>query len=177
MESATTTRASKPQGSRASTLAEAFQLTAAANPDRPAIRTKDDEFTCTWGEYAEKVESVARGLAALGLGAGDTIGLMLTNRPEFHFVDSAALHLGRHAVLDLQHLHGRADRVPGRATPRNKILVTEKAFLDPSVEQVTGARDRGRGRRRRRRTARSTLADVEAKGDAELRLRGRPGRP
>ena len=55
MESATTTRTTRPVGLDASTLAEAFQLTVAANPDRPAIRTKGDEFTCTWGEYAEKV--------------------------------------------------------------------------------------------------------------------------
>ena len=32
----------RPAGLDASTVAEAFQLTAAANPDRPAIRTKDD---------------------------------------------------------------------------------------------------------------------------------------
>ena len=136
MESATTTRTAVPAGLDASTLAEAFQLTAAAYPDRPAIRTKGDEFTCTWGEYAQKAESVARGLAALGLGAGDTIGIMLTNRPEFHFVDSAALHLGAtpfsiyntYTAEQIEYLVGDA---------ANKILVTENAFL-PIIKQVKG---------------------------------------
>jgi long-subunit acyl-CoA synthetase (AMP-forming) len=136
MESATTTREKVPAGLDASTLAEAFQLTANAYPDRPAIRTKDDEFTCTWGEYAAKVESVARGLAALGLGAGDTIGIMLTNRPEFHFVDSAALHIGAtpfsiyntYTAEQIEYLVGDAS---------NKILITENAFL-PIIKQVKG---------------------------------------
>ncbi len=136
MESATTTREKVPAGLDASTLAEAFQLTANAYPDRPAIRTKGDEFTSTWGEYAAKVESVARGLAALGLGAGDTVGIMLTNRPEFHFVDSAALHLGAtpfsiyntYTAEQIEYLVGDA---------ANKILITENAFL-PIIKQVKG---------------------------------------
>ncbi len=163
MESATTTRASKPKGLSASTLAEAFQITAAANPDRPAIRTKDDAFTCTWREYAERVESVARGLAAMGLGPGQTIGIMLTNRPEFHFVDSAALHLGAtpfsiyntYTAEQIEYLVGDA---------ANKILVTEKAFLD-TVSKVAGLETvvvvDGDGS-----DGNPTLADVEAKGDA-----------
>ncbi len=136
MESATTTREKAPAGLDASTLAEAFQLTAKANPDRPAIRTKGDEFTCTWGEYAAKVESVARGLAALGLGAGDTIGVMLTNRPEFHFVDSAALHLGATPFsIYNTYTAEQIDYLVSDAA--NKILVTENAFL-PIIKQVKG---------------------------------------
>ena len=51
MESATTEkRAHRPRGLDATNMCEAFQITAADNPDRPAIRTKDDEFTCTWSE-------------------------------------------------------------------------------------------------------------------------------
>jgi long-subunit acyl-CoA synthetase (AMP-forming) len=33
-------------------------------------------------------------LAALGLADGDTLGLLLTNRPEFHVADAGALLLG-----------------------------------------------------------------------------------
>ena len=36
----------------------------------------------------------AASFAALGVKRGDTVGIMLTNRPEFHLVDAAALHLG-----------------------------------------------------------------------------------
>ena len=87
-------RAGRPPGLRAATVAEAFQSTAHAYPDRVALRTKGDELSITWREYADRVEATAAGLAGLGLGRGDTLALMLTNRPEFHWFDAAVLHLG-----------------------------------------------------------------------------------
>ena len=84
----------RPVALDAKTACEAFQLTAEAHPDRVAIRTKGDEFSCTWGEYAERVREVAAGLASLGAGTGDTVALMMVNRPEFHFADAGAMHLG-----------------------------------------------------------------------------------
>jgi acyl-CoA synthetase (AMP-forming)/AMP-acid ligase II len=84
----------RPAGLDGRTACEAFQATAAAHPDRTAIRTRGDEFTCTWGEYAARVQAIATGLAAGGVRRGDTVALMLVNRPEFHFADSAAMHLG-----------------------------------------------------------------------------------
>ena len=62
--------------------------------DDVAIRTKDDAFTITWGELRERVDALAGGLAKLGLKRGDTIALMLSNRPEFHLCDLAAMMLG-----------------------------------------------------------------------------------
>ena len=87
-------RTGRPAGLDASTVAEAFQLTAAAHGERVALRTQHDEFSMTWAEYADKVRSLAAGLAALGLERGVAMGIMVTNRPEFHWFDSAALHLG-----------------------------------------------------------------------------------
>jgi long-chain acyl-CoA synthetase len=84
----------RPAGLDGHTACEAFQATAAAHPDRPAIRTRGDEFTLTWGEYAARVQAIAAGLAAGGVRRGDTVALMLVNRPEFHFADSAVMHLG-----------------------------------------------------------------------------------
>ena len=84
----------RPAGLDGRTACEAFQATAAAHPDRAAIRTRGDEFTCTWGEYAARVQAIAAGLAAAGVRRGDTVALMLVNRPEFHFADSAVMHLG-----------------------------------------------------------------------------------
>jgi long-chain acyl-CoA synthetase len=84
----------RPAGLDGRTACEAFQATAAAHPDRPAIRTRGDEFTCTWGEYAARVQAIAAGLAAGGVRRGDTVALMLLNRPEFHFADAAVMHLG-----------------------------------------------------------------------------------
>ncbi len=78
----------------AATIAEAFRITAAQRVDDVAIRTKGDQFTITWGELRRRVDDLAGGLAKLGLGRGETIALMLSNRPEFHICDLAAMMLG-----------------------------------------------------------------------------------
>ena len=117
-------------------MAEAFQLTAAEHADQVAIRTKDDEFTITWGGYADRVREVAAGMAAMGVGRGDTVGIMMTNRPEFHFIDTAAIHLGATPFS-----------IYNTSTPEqigylledagNQVLFTELALL----ETVLAARD------------------------------------
>jgi long-chain acyl-CoA synthetase len=78
----------------ATTVAEAFRATASDHADRVAVRTKDDEVSLTWSELRERVDALAGGLAALGVGRGDTVALMLGNRPEFHIADLAVVSLG-----------------------------------------------------------------------------------
>src|SRR6516165_11977851 len=78
----------------AATIAEAFRITVEDRADAVAIRTKGDAFTITWGELRDRVDALAGGLAELGLQRGQTIALMLSNRPEFHICDLAAMMLG-----------------------------------------------------------------------------------
>jgi long-chain acyl-CoA synthetase len=76
------------------TMCEAFQRTAADRGDEVALRTPGGGVVVTWSEYAGHVRRVAAGLAALGVAKGESVAIMLTNRPEFHFVDAGAMHLG-----------------------------------------------------------------------------------
>ncbi len=78
----------------AATVCAAFQATAAERADQVALRTRGGGIELTWGEYADQVRRIAGGLHKLGLRRGDPLALMLTNRPEFHLVDAAAMHLG-----------------------------------------------------------------------------------
>ena len=94
MESSTVATSPARMAEGATTLVEAFHHTARTFPDRVAIRTKGDAFSITWGELRERADAVAGGLAKLGLGRGETIALMLNNRPEFHICDLAAMTLG-----------------------------------------------------------------------------------
>jgi long-subunit acyl-CoA synthetase (AMP-forming) len=89
-----TDRAEHAGASGASTLCEAFQATAARCGDAPALRTPGGAVELSWREYADRVRALAAGLAAHGIGRGDTVASMLTNRPEAHLIDTAALHLG-----------------------------------------------------------------------------------
>jgi long-subunit acyl-CoA synthetase (AMP-forming) len=111
------------------TVAEAFQATAEAHPDRVALRTKGDELSISWREYAEKVRETAAGLAGLGLERGHTMALMLTNRPEFHWFDAAALHLGA-TPFSLYNTYTTEQIQYQVADAGARILVTEAAFAD-----------------------------------------------
>jgi len=118
----------------AGTVCELFQLTAAEQADREALRTRGGEVTITWREYARRVGDLAAGLAAFGLGRGDTLALMLVNRPEFHLVDTAAMHLG--AVPFSLYNSSSPEQIEHLLNDSGaRIVVTEQAFLD-SIERA-----------------------------------------
>src|SRR5918992_3043923 len=144
MSIATPRRIKRPAGLDAATVAEAFQLTAAANPDRRALRLKEDAFAMTWREYADKVGSVAAGLVALGLEPGRSLAIMLTNRPEFHFFDAAALPLGA-TPFSIYNTYAPEQIQYQVRDAGARILVTEKAFADRirGVEHVIVVDDGG----------------------------------
>jgi long-subunit acyl-CoA synthetase (AMP-forming) len=112
-----------------STLTAAFQQTASRHPHSTALRSADGSVRITWRQYADRVQKLAHGLAALGVRPGDTVGLMLTNRPEFHLLDTAILHAGATpfsiyntlAPEQIAHLFSNAG---------NRIVVCEKQFVD-----------------------------------------------
>src|SRR3954471_13146419 len=89
-----TTAAAVSRRLQARSIAEAFRNTAEEFPDRVAMRTKGDEVSLTWGELRDRVDALAGGLARLGVRRGDTVALMLANRPEFAIADLAAVTLG-----------------------------------------------------------------------------------
>ena len=121
-----------------STLAEAFQQTAAQRPDAVALRSADGATEITWAEYAARVERLAGGLASLGVGPGDTVAIMLLNRPEFHLVDTAALHLGA-VPFSIYNTSPREQAEYVLANAGARVLVTQGEFLpvvDGLVEHV-----------------------------------------
>src|SRR5918997_3578702 len=129
MEATTATRTERPAGLDASTVAEAFQLTAQAHPDRCALRLKGDDFSITWAEYADRVRRTAAGLAGLGLERGGAMGIMLTNRPEFHWFDAAALHLGA-TPFSIYNTYAPEQVEYQLQDAGADIVITEKAFAD-----------------------------------------------
>ena len=84
----------RPRALQARTMCEAFQITAAERAEHVALRTIGGAVTITYRDYAARIRRLAAGLHRLGVRRGDTVGLMLTNRPEFHLIDNAAMHLG-----------------------------------------------------------------------------------
>jgi long-subunit acyl-CoA synthetase (AMP-forming) len=118
----------------ASTLCGAFQATAAARPGQLARRTPDGSVAFTFGEFAERVRALAEGFHSLGVRPGDTVALMLRNRPEFALADTAIMHLGATAFSvyntsspeQINYVFGNAG---------NRVVVTETMML-PGVLQA-----------------------------------------
>ncbi len=121
---------------RAASLCEAFQRTAATHADAVALRTPGGATELTWADYAQRVEAIAAGLEALGVRRGDAVGLMMVNRPEFHLIDTAALHLGAtpfsiyntSAPEQIEYLFSSAG---------NKVVLCDEAFA-PRVQAAAG---------------------------------------
>ena len=118
-----------PRSFAAFTLCEAFQITAAERPDAVALRTPGGGVEISWAAYAERVRRIAGGLAALGIGHGDTVALMMTNRPEFNLVDTAAMHLG--ATSFSIYNTSAPDQISYLfSNAANRVIVCERQFLD-----------------------------------------------
>src|SRR3954468_14115397 len=124
MESSTATR----KATEAGTFAEAFRITAANRAGEVFVRTKGDDVAWTWGELRERVDALAGGLAKLGLQRGQCVAILLTNRPEFHLVDLAAVTLGATPFsIYMTYSPEQIEYVCSDAEAR--ILITEPDFL------------------------------------------------
>jgi long-subunit acyl-CoA synthetase (AMP-forming) len=147
----------RPEALDVGTLCEAFQITVAQRSDELALKAAGGDTEITWGEYAERVRNVAAGLSALGVSRGDTVALMLTNRPEFNVVDAGAFHLGAtpfsvyntSSPEQIEYLFSNAD---------NTVVICEAQFLPiikgaeaPQVKHIV-------------------VLDGEASGDNEMTL-------
>jgi long-chain acyl-CoA synthetase len=114
---------------RAATVGDAFLGMVEDRGDAPAILDADLEVVLSWRDYGTLAHHAAAGLAALGLGYQQTVGLLLHNRPEFHVADAGTLLLGAtpfsmyntSAPEQLAHLISDAGC---------RIVVTEAALLD-----------------------------------------------
>ncbi|MFD0363099.1 AMP-dependent synthetase/ligase [Nocardia sp. GCM10030253] len=127
---------------RPDTLCAAFQTTATKYPDAIALRTMGGGVALTWRDYADRVRAIAAGLAGLGVRPGDTVALMMTNRPEFHLCDTAVLHAGgtpfsvynTNPVDLLAYQFGNAG---------NKAVICERQFVPQILEAVAKAAEQG----------------------------------
>jgi long-chain acyl-CoA synthetase len=109
--------------------------------DRVAVRTLNDR-ALTWNDLAERVAAAAGGLRALGVGRGDSVALLMANRPEFWVADLAATLAGATSFSLYQTSPpGDIEYVMGDAGART--IVVERRFLElvrrsalPTVEHV-----------------------------------------
>ncbi|NNH69375.1 long-chain fatty acid--CoA ligase [Nocardia uniformis] len=124
------------------TLCEAFQSVVASHPDAVALRTLGGQVSISWREYGERVRAIASGLAALGIGRGDTVALMMTNRPEFHLCDTAILHTGA-TPFSVYNTNPVDLLVYQFGNAGNKAVICERQFAPQVLEAVEKAAAQG----------------------------------
>jgi long-chain acyl-CoA synthetase len=113
---------------RPGTLIAAFDATAAAAPTAPALQAFGTEHVVSWHDYAVRSRRLAGTFAGLGLRRGDVVAMLLTNRPEFHLADAAALRLGcitlsLYATATPEQMAFQLDHSGAR------LVVTERRFV------------------------------------------------
>jgi long-subunit acyl-CoA synthetase (AMP-forming) len=137
-----------PAALGAATITQAFRLMVAADPDGVALRTRgEDAPAVTWRQWQDRSDAIAAGLAQSGVGKGDTVALIIANKPEFMVVDMAVLLAGatpfsvyhtapavqvehqlrnsgaRVAIVDHEHLEKMLDA--GRNTALETVIVVD----------------------------------------------------
>lgn len=137
MSQATDSRTSVDDGAPldAQTVPEAFQRTVARFGDKVAIQTVDGSIRYTWSEFDGRMRCVAAGLAAYGIGHGDTVASILPNTVECHLIDFAVMHLGAipFAIFNssspeqIEHQLRRSDTT---------VVITQQSFLPKTIEAV-----------------------------------------
>jgi fatty-acyl-CoA synthase len=76
------------------TVGSAFDRTVAAHADREALVVPFQKIRLTYGELAERVDRLARGLIGLGLDTGDRLGMWSPNNAEWVYIQFAAAKAG-----------------------------------------------------------------------------------
>ncbi len=101
MEAATATKAVVPEGSGSTTVADLLPAAVERFGPQPAIMFKDSSgewVQRSFDEVGEKVRSLSLGLIDLGVEKGDKVAILANTRPEWTYVDFAALTAGATVV-------------------------------------------------------------------------------
>ena len=116
-------------------LADIGRYWSANRPDDVGLRFEGRDFT--WRDLDRRTDELAVGIAALGVGVGDRVGLLMSNRPEWCEVALAVLKLD--AVVVPMNVRFTASEVAYVAADADcRIVVSEEVF-EPALVQL-GAR-------------------------------------
>ena len=116
-----------------SNVYEAFLRTVARIGEDVALRTEDDSVSITWNELSAWVKRIAGGLEQLGLQKGETVALMLNNRPEFIPCDLAAVSLGG-VPFSIYQTSSPEQIAYVVSDAGSRIAIIESAFIEPFSE-------------------------------------------
>ncbi len=77
-----------------STIGAVLERTAARYPEQEALVVVSEGVRLRWKEFLERVDQVARGLAAMGVGKGHLVAIWATNRSQWVLTQFATARIG-----------------------------------------------------------------------------------
>lgn len=122
-----------PASPNPGTVVSEFLRTVQEHPDVVAVRTVDGASSLTWMQVRQRVASLAAGLRRLGVRHGDTVALMLKNRPEFLVADAAVMCLGA-APFSIYATSPVGQIVEALENSDARVILCEHAFLPQILE-------------------------------------------
>lgn len=113
---------------RPETMCQAFERTVVRYSDAVALRTADDAAQYTYAQYRSAVCDIATALYECGVRRHDVVALMFENRPIFHIVDAAVMHLGA-ATCSIYNTSPARDIAHVLESSGAKLVVCEAQFV------------------------------------------------
>lgn len=121
----------------ARSMCELFDRTTRRHADLPALHSTDGVVNLTYRQYRDAVIDIAGALYLQGIRRGDVVALMFENRPEFHLIDTAAMHLGA-TTCSIYNTSPIPDIEYVLANSGAKLAVCEEKFA-PNLVQAASA--------------------------------------
>ncbi len=127
------------RGTKSATLADLLPRAARMYGGAPAIRYKDgDEWVSrSFEQVEETVRSLALGLVDLGVGKGDKVSILANTRPEWTYIDFAALSVGA-TVVPIYQTNSPEECQYVLENSDAKVVVVED---DEQLEKIRAVRD------------------------------------
>ncbi len=127
------------RGTKSATLADLLPRAAKLYGSAPAIQFKDGEqwVKRSFVEVEETVRKLALGLVDLGVVKGDKVSILANTRPEWTYVDFAALSIGA-TVVPIYQTNSPAECQYVLENSDAKVIVVED---DEQLEKIRAVRD------------------------------------
>ena len=125
------------------TIPQVLSDTVAAHHDREAAVFTGQGVRWTWGEFADRVDALARGLHGLGLVGGDRVGIWSPNRAEWLLTQFATARLGL-ILVNINPAYRLGELEYALTKVGCRALVTAERFKTSDyVGMIERLRDRG----------------------------------
>jgi long-chain acyl-CoA synthetase len=121
------------------TAPKKFLELVASNPNSPALHSMKDDAPGSWNDwtlqqYADQVAKAAAGLQAAGLTAGHRVLLMMRNRPDMHWFDTAAQFLRATPVSIYNSSSAEEIQYLANHAEAEIAILEDSGFLDRMLE-------------------------------------------